>query len=187
MNYLLISTSLTAKTALKALSVRQTPYPNRTTVAVPYDHCPSPCSLLNARDDSLLSLWPFQRLDAWPVYRSAVQTHSPWHQTLPFSLSAMPSPRIWTLLCKCRRVIWTASLTTWPCLPPGPARVGCRRIHAALASEVLYFVRTDRGMSIKHHRRTVELCETKPTRQIPLSNTILTYGILRINKILKLL
>lgn len=34
-NYLLISTPLTAKTALKALSVRQTPYPNRTTVAYP--------------------------------------------------------------------------------------------------------------------------------------------------------
>lgn len=32
-NYLLISTPLTAKTALNALSVRQTPYPNRTTVA----------------------------------------------------------------------------------------------------------------------------------------------------------
>lgn len=35
MNYLLISTPLTAETALKALSVRQTPYPNRTTVAYP--------------------------------------------------------------------------------------------------------------------------------------------------------
>lgn len=34
-NYLLISTPLTAKTALKALSVRQTPYPNRTTVVYP--------------------------------------------------------------------------------------------------------------------------------------------------------
>lgn len=51
-NYLLISTPLTATTDLKALSATTDSLSEQDDRGVPYDQC----SLLNTRDDSLLSL-----------------------------------------------------------------------------------------------------------------------------------
>lgn len=185
MNYLLISTPLTAKTALKALSVRQAPYPNRTTVA-------SPTTDVHLRV-------PYSTLVTTHSYHydlssdSAVQSmHDPFTAQLfrPTLLdirhfrSVRCHPRIYGHCCASVGALSEQRVSLLS------ARVGynrrlirdCRRLpqrSAALASEVLYFVRTDGGMSIENHRHRDRLDDSSLEYD-------LTNGMIKVNKILKL-